>query len=327
MGDKRNIASELRRAHPYFFFKYMLSKKENSLGLNSFLPTFQEVYPEESERIDTRKGAWTIYSRYNFKIPYLIPRQQDSSNGFCAVYEQKDDLKTLFSGDLIPTNISLTQESIKKTIDVLTKEVLEQRKFISWPPRTLVEYNDAGFVLGPVGKAFIAGLGLCFVNELIALNLPEYKTLLERVNDYAGVNVLGTDFTFFATMSLIPLAFGASFITKKLKLGQRADKHRLKHLPEVAGEYKYGDEALDQIVDEAELFKTEQSKIKIYSELEKEGVNISKEFFTGVYNAFSSMDSMQFNHFVTAAKQGEELGVDFNRLINILSANIESKPL
>ena len=66
--------------------------------------------------------------------------------------------------------------------------------------------------------------------------------------------------------------------------GKIADKQRMRRLGKESGIYRYGFNAVEEIVKEAELVKNEKIKIQLYNELTKYGLSMEKSDFENLFN-------------------------------------------
>ena len=287
MADKRNIAS-LVRNHGSF---------SSGDGIGSIHPVVLDaidlLYPNERDPLHAQQGIWRIHERTGFFPPHFLEEDmRPLPNEFCAVYERKfhgsNVARTLFSGSLRDYNL------IEPTAHVLSEKVLEQGRFLTWPPRKLTaedgrDYVGSRSVLGMYAPIPLFALELLVWNYGRKTQSFEYNGLSHQIlkslingNMNPGLMLFGAYY-----VALVSAGLGARPIGKKL--GEAADHYRVKGLPPQALDFKYGPEAQRSILDTYITVQEELTMARIHKELSDNGISITTTDFARVYEAFEQL--------------------------------------
>ena len=252
----------------------------------------------------TRRGKWEIYSELNYMVPSLC--SISSENGydrFCAVYFRDGKPLTIIRGN------TAEKSEILNSLKTITKKVIEQIPFLSFPKKSLTEENGLtyGLRIGLILAIFLAVFVL-FDYVLI----PNYPEALLR-----GINIsIGNKFNNYSASSkifeytsitgriikhLFPpkyrhLAFSMYTVVGAFVLpvlffgfiyeigGKIADKLRVTNLSVQAREFHYGFFAVDEILEEEKKIRNEKVKIEFFNRLSARGLKMRETEFENVYN-------------------------------------------
>lgn len=248
--DEKNIAALLR--------DYIGEYTRNEIA---------ELYPHH-RTLDTKKGIWQIHERESFAMPFLMEEDRtEPKDGFCAVYyNKKGESNSLFRGDLND------RRTVDTTIDEASKNVIEQRRFFAWPPKGLTPREGRDY--------FVIKGGLATIGS--ALSAMPIFYFSGNGGLAIGIQVGGI-FLFMGGSGLIGEIFGK-------KIGEAADKRRVKNFPNEAFSYLYGEDARNAIYTEHRTLQDETRKTRLYQELRKAGYDVSKPFTKQIYDAMQSME-------------------------------------
>jgi hypothetical protein len=333
MGGKRNIAQEVRCVNSSWFFSNRSLRAnigcaeedyKKFLDMAFSISSVDILYPDTLRTIKKDQGSWVVHERFGFKIPYFIERKKDSSSGFCAFYKKKDkfgeeEVRTLVLGEFPGNVYSDIEGFVDKTIDILTKNVLEQRKWFSWPPRTFVQDNAPNYCIGNGLKAgLLVSIAVLSYDILANSKGLNFADMAERTKEWWGhplFLLIGT------TLCCGFLGGGMTgAILENLGISKRADNKRIKDLHEAVKEnFKFGFNASSALSAEKQLVLDETKKTRLYSAARDASVTLEKPYFEHVYNAFKTMDKEQFKLLAQTTQEGRN---NFEKIVNILSSDI-----
>lgn len=231
-----------------------------------------ELYQEHEEIIPAERGFWRVNYRNNFAVPNFISDEQTPpTDGFCAVYTRGIP-HTLFVGSS-PSNENVNIKSVaKKSIDVLTRKVLEPPRFYSSVPRLLNEDDGQFYALG---RTLLLGT---IATSYLALQAgPEFPSFV----DFLKINAVG---------GAGSIATGMIFQIFGLSIGSSVDKWRIKDIPTEAHDYLYGQDAEDEVISEHRKVKEEIRKNRLYFTMLDAHPKLSKEDFAKIYRTMGSID-------------------------------------
>jgi len=232
------------------------------------------LYTPSPSVLDTRKGNhWLVFTREGKKFPYFVGKG-NFPDGFCAVYEIKNQPRTMFSGG------SFKSEDIAYFVKSIDNEVLEQKLFHNLLPRKLTA--DDGSQYG-----FRHGVSLGFGVSLAGLYF---------VSSYNVHDVIPPSFTKFGS-----LIFGLAWLQAPIQmlscdsLGKKADDMRQVNLPMKFEDFVFGKELYNALQKEKARVEHEKEKSDQYRTLRRAGVGISK---------------INLDSFYDAKKQGKQVTID-----------------
>jgi len=239
-----------------------------------------ELYGKPVRTKPTKKGEWRIHERLHYASPSFLESEEEvRSNGFCVIYHDGED-RTLFRGDLKERVV------VDQTIEVLTQNVIEQKRF-TWPPRGLTAEKG-----GEYGQ--FRGLGLTAVGVsgglIMGIDTEPVQRLFEYFNESANPN-----FSYITVLSAVFMSIGGGmFVGNRLgkRMGRLADERRMRDLPEEANGFLYGPHAKHAIRDEGWKLEEERGKEEAYQRFRKvmgpklvEGSEVSKEDYLEIKKA------------------------------------------
>ena len=272
---------------------------EAAAGKVSFLYEGADTY-----EMKTRKGKWKIYSEANYIVPSII--SQSSENGydrFCGVYFRGGKPLTIIRGN------TAEKSEILNSLKTITRKVLEQIPFLSFPKKSLTEENGLtyGIRIGLILAIFLA-IFVLFDYVLI----PNYPEALLRgvnisfgndINNYSSsskifeyTSITGRILEHFFPPKYRHLASSmytvvGAFVLPVLLLGfiyeiggKIADKLRVASLSIQARGFQYGFFAVDEILKEDKKIRNEKVKIEFFNRLSARGLEMKETEFENVYN-------------------------------------------
>ena len=305
----RNIAKLVRNSE-CFLFDY-LRVQELSPGV---IRSIADLYGTPIKSIGTKKGKWHVHERKGFSVPFFLEEERvEPSDRFCAVYERKGKPTTLFLGDLEERTI------VDKTVEELSKKVLEQRRWFAWPLRKLVEEND---------KNYGISRGFSFAVMVPSVLLVDGVVSIMSGNNYQGM------FNYFKSFEFSPLVSGmimmgsfAGLLAPSVilgrfgeKIGSLADAKRVKNLPQQALSFLYGQEAERFVFDENVTSQDELRKTELYERLSGSGVNVSKPCFAEVYYMMQTVNRDNIGTLNEYLKQNKVESVPLEKVVNVFSS-------
>jgi len=262
------------------------------------------LYPEEPYDLNARKGTWRVFQRQDFPVApfHEEPPKTESDNPpadsgpeFCAVYLQEGQPKTFVVGR------TGERPLIERTLAVLSGKILEQRPFISRPARSLNAENGLAFglrigiiimffvgifaaldliLLPRFGSDVARGLSIAFSTDIVIEN---YRSLVGSFLE----NVFGpsiypfiTSMYSLAVLIILPiLIIGIVFEFS----GKKADKRRIRELPQEALAFYYGKEAWTELLRQQGRLKDEQAKRLLFEKCRVLGIDLSRPHFLDLY--------------------------------------------
>ena len=259
----------------------------------SLVPT---LYPEEPYDLKTRKGTWRVFGRDRFPVPpFLEDRNDREETGFCAVYLQEGTPKTFFVGN------TTERTPIECTARLLSTRVLEQRTLVSRPPRSLNSENGLSyglrlgvlivFVLGLLvaldfvllprfGSDVAKGLSIAFSSEV---EIEGYQSLIRSfLSKVFGPAIFPLITSMYSLVALIILPILAAGIVFELS-GKRADKKRIRHLPEEAKAFYFGNEAWQELFRQEAKLEDERAKQVLFEKCRALEMKASRRDFVELY--------------------------------------------
>jgi hypothetical protein len=292
MESERNIASLLRSYQSFYNGGEGLGYVKES-AINNMQNTYHLA-----RSFKTKKGQWKMYEREAYAIPYFI--DDDSklpinvslsdklppSSSICAVYERNEEPRAIFLGQL----------SNRKTIDAIAQEltdtILEQKGMFFKTPRKLTATDGYKFG-GNRGIATLFGalliplaeMGIGIGSHYLNLGFHYDSTLAKVVNQYPMPSLLAVFGGVFALAGNISLQ---SNIYQKC--GEKADKRRIRRLPQEASAYFYGAEAELSLRIENVIALEEQ---QIKNAYEDHDTSVSKQEFVKQFNEIKGFREKQ----------------------------------
>jgi len=264
-----------------------------------------ELYKNaDISEMKTRKGFWKIYIEPDYIKPSIVSsKTEDSYDRFCAVYFRGLKPLTIIRGNTAEKN------DILLVLKTISRKVLEQLPFLSYPKKSLTEENGLsyGMRIGLIISIFF-GLFIFFDYFLIP-NYPE--ALLKGLNISFGIDTINyaSDSKIFQYISItgriIKRIFSPQyrhlassmytivgvFIIPILFLGfiyefggKLADKLRMKKVKNSLTNYQYGFDVIEAILEELEIVKTEKIKMHLYNKLSSNGLVMEKRDFESLFN-------------------------------------------
>ena len=255
------------------------------------------LYPGESYDLKTRKGIWRVFVRSRFPASRFSEKENAGEDpGSCAVYLREGTPKTLFLGATSDRSL------IERTVGVLSAKVLEQRPLISRPARSLNSENGLSyglrlgvlivFVLGLLvaldfvllprfGSDVAKGLSISFSSEVqIEGYQSVIRTFLNRVFGPA-IFPLITSMYSLAALIIVPILIIAVVFEFS---GKRADKRRIKDLPEEARAFFFGREGWKELFRQHGELEDERTKQLLFDRLQDYQMKASRREFAELYD-------------------------------------------
>ncbi len=252
----------------------------------------------------TRRGLWKIYIEPNYIKPSVVSSPtEESYDRFCAVYFRGIKPLTIIRGK------TAANSEISVVLKIVSQKVIEQLPFFSYPKKSLTEENGLSYgirigliisiLLGAFiifdymlipnyPEAFLKGANISFgidannysydskILEYVSITgriierifPPQYRHLSSSMYTLAGV------FTF-------PILFLGFFYEIGGKL---ADKKRMKKITKGSINYQYGFDAVNSVLEESEIVRTEKIKIDLYNKFSSNGLVMEKKDFGSLFN-------------------------------------------
>jgi len=242
-----------------------------------------------------------VYKERDYQTPLFVESDNNKRyNRFCAVYTREGRPRTIVKGNTIEAAV------IQESLYGISKKIIEQRVLVSRPGKVLIEEN--GFAHGiKIGLIFAVLLGAFVLFDYVLI--PKYPvTFLQAANissnkpvdNYSGdakifqyksitervlIKIVPEKYEQFGTTIIliaaffIFLIFGVVFETA----GKRADRRRMKHLPQEALDFQYGFDSVESILSERVLTGREKTKSEMYDRLSAHGLAMEKSQFEKVY--------------------------------------------
>ena len=255
------------------------------------------LYPEESYDLKTRKGAWRVFTRTRFPASRFIEDENtEEAPGSCAVYLREGTPKTLFLGSGSDRSV------IERTAVLLSAKVLEQRPLVSRPARSLNSENGLSFglrlgvlivfVLGLLvaldfvllprfGSDVAKGLSISFSSEV---QIEGYQSVIRAfLNRVFGPAIfpLITSMYSLAVLIIVPILVIAVVFEFS---GKRADKRRVKDLPEAAIAFCFGKEAWQELFRQHGELGDERAKQLLFEKCQEYQMKATRREFAELYD-------------------------------------------
>lgn len=255
------------------------------------------LYPGQSYDLKTRKGAWRVFTRTRFPASRFAEEQStEEEPGSCAVYLREGTPKTFFLGAASDRTV------IERTAALLSAKVLEQRPLVSRPPRSLNSENGLSyglrlgvlivFVLGLLvaldfvllprfGPDVAKGLSISFSSEV---QIQGYQSVIRAfLNRVFGPAIfpLITSMYSLAALIIVPILIVAVVFEFS---GKRADKRRVKDLPEEAQAFCFGKEAWKELFRQHGEQEDERAKQLLFEKCRDYQMKASRREFAELYD-------------------------------------------
>lgn len=254
------------------------------------------LYPKEPYDLKTRKGIWRVFGRDHFPAPHFLedPNAREEA-GFCAVYLREGTPKTFFLGDTGERSL------IERTAKLLSIRVLEQRLLVSRPPRGLNSENGLSFglrlgflivfilglfvtldfvLLPRYGSDVAKGLSIAFSTEM---EIEGYQSLIGSfLNKVFGPAIFPLITSMYSLAALIILPILIVGVVFEFS-GKRADKRRVRDLPEGAEVFRYGREAWQELFRQEGELEDEQAKLVLFEKCSALEMKVSRREFLELY--------------------------------------------
>jgi hypothetical protein len=260
----------------------------------SLAPT---MYPEESYDLKTRKGTWRVFTRTRFPASHFLEDENTGDDpGSCAVYLREGTPKTLFLG---PTR---NRTLIERTAELLSGKVIEQRPLVSRPPRSLTSENGLSyglrlgvlivfflgllvaldfFLLPRFGSDVAKGLNIGFSSHV---EIEGYQSLIRAFLHKAfgpAIFPLITSIYSLAALIIVPILLIAVVFEFS---GKRADKRRVKDLPEEAHTFYFGREAWEELFRQEAELEDERARQVLFEKCRAHEMKVSRREFSDLYD-------------------------------------------
>jgi hypothetical protein len=255
------------------------------------------LYPEEFYDLKTRKGTWRVFTRGHFPVSRFVEDENTGEEpGSCAVYLQEGTPKTLFVGATVDRSL------VERTAEILSSKVLEQRPLVSRPPRSLTSENGLSyglrigflvvffvgllvaldFVLLPrFGSAVAKGLSISFSSQV---EIEGYQSLIRAfLNKVFGPTIFPLITSVYSLAALIILPILIIAIMFEFS-GKRADKRRVRELPEKAHRFHFGREAWQELFRQETVLEDERAKQALFEKCRALEMKASRREFSELYD-------------------------------------------
>ena len=278
------------------------SLEKNEL-IKEGLEYLPELYPEKEEEYKSRKGRWRVTKRVSYSFPWFNREKKAAEeDGFFAVYYRDETPKTAVSGKTADSRI------IRSILKIVSEKIIEQRFLFSRPAKSLTEDNGfffglrIGFIFAVLLGAFVLfdffliphypdailkGLSISFSDgNWDSGNLRNYSSIVQRaVNALLPPETrpLAGSMYALAVVFILPILF---FALVYEFAGKRADKKRIKYLPEEGETCIFGIRAFEKVSQEHRILKQEEHKNKFYKKLKDFGLKIRPEAAEEFYSDF-----------------------------------------
>ena len=296
-SNNKNIPLNIRKTlHARFDRKELIGKAAEKV------PHLYEK--ADLEEMKTRKGLWKIYTEPNYLPPSIVASlEKGSYDRFCAVYSQKGHPLTIIRGN------TAEKSEIFDSLKTVTRKVIEQIPFFSFPKKSLTEENGLtyGIRIGLIlaiffaifilfdymlipnyPEAFLKGANISFGNGTngysVGSKIFEYESItgqvIEQLFPPKYRHLSSSMYTLAGVFILPVLFFGLIY-----ELGGKiADKLRIIKLPKQVREFQYGFFALEEILKEDKKIRNEKVKIEFYNRFTAQGLAMKEDEFEYFYN-------------------------------------------
>jgi hypothetical protein len=254
------------------------------------------LYPGDSYGLKTRKGIWRVFVRSHFPVSHFVAEEASGERpGSCAVYLREGIPQTLFVG------ATRERSLVERTAEVLSGKILEQRPLFSRPPRSLTSENGLSyglrlgvlivfflgllvaldFVLLPrFGSDVAKGLSISFSSEV---HIEGYQSIIRAfLNKVFGPAVFPLITSIYSLAALIILPILAVGIVFELS-GKRADRRRVRDLPEEAQSFFFGEEAWQELFRQEVEMEDETAKQALFEKCRAHGMKATRKEFSELY--------------------------------------------
>ena len=255
------------------------------------------LYPEDTYELETRKGTWKVFVRSHFPASYFLEEENSGEElGSCAVYLQEGIPKTMFLGATCERSL------IERTAQLLSGKILEQRPLFSRPPRSLTSENGLSyglrlgvlivfllgllvaldFVLLPrFGSDVAKGLSISFSSEV---QIEGYQSIIRAfLNKVFGPAIFPLITSMYSLAALIILPILLVGIVFELS-GKRADRRRVRDLPEEAQSFYFGKEAWQELFRQEGKMEDEAAKQVLFEKCRAHDMKASRKEFSKLYD-------------------------------------------
>jgi hypothetical protein len=254
------------------------------------------LYPEESYEVKTRKGTWRVFSRAQFPAAHFLEDENTGTDpGSCAVYLQEGTPKTLFLGTAVERTL------VEGTARLLSRKVLEQRLLVSRPPRSLNSENGLSYGLR-LGVLIVFFLGLLVALDFVLLprfgsdvakglsigfstrvEIEGYQSLIRAfLNNVFGPAIFPLINSIYTLAALIIVPVLAVAVVFEFS-GKRADKKRVKELPEEAQTFCFGREAWEELFRQEAELEDEKARYALFEKCQAREMKVSRREFSELY--------------------------------------------
>jgi len=285
----RNVAQIVREST-----KPNPSNVEARARAMSLVPT---LYPEESYDLKTRKGTWRVFARSQFPASHFLEDENTGDDpGSCAVYLREGAPKTFFLG------ATRDRSLIERTAELLSGKVLEQRPLFSRPPRSLTSENGLSYGLR-IGILIVFFVGLLVALDFVLLprfgsdaagglsisfstqaEIEGYQSLIRSfLNKVFGPAIFPLITSIYSLAALIVLPILTIAIVFEFS-GKRADKRRVKDLPETAHNFYFGKEAWQELFRQEGELENERAKQALFEKCKAREMKSSRREFSQLYD-------------------------------------------
>lgn len=260
----------------------------------SLAPT---LYPEDSYELKTSKGTWRVFVRSHFPASHFLEEENSGEEpGSCAVYLREGIPNALFLG------ATRERSLIERTAELLSGKILEQRPLFSRPPRSLTSENGLSyglrlgvlivfllgllvaldFVLLPrFGSDVAKGLSISFSSEV---QIEGYQSIIRAfLNKVFGPAIFPLITSIYSLAALIILPILVVGIVFELS-GKRADRRRVRDLPEKAQSFYFGKEAWQELFRQEGEMEDEVAKQVLFEKCRAHDMKASRKEFSELYD-------------------------------------------
>jgi len=258
---------------------------------DNFMAQLGHLYPHTPRYKPTRKGVWTIHTRYIGEDGMQLFDPGALQDGFCAVYQKKAKPEAIFCGTLDDL------ARVENVASELTTNMLEPKKYFGvWPPKSL--NSQQAEVIGAEVAMFSIG-GVCLLGAMDlgytimqrrqgiprdSINImSQVDALYKLIGDATSqdVAILGT--TAIIAGSVVLLVGGMRKLFSQL--GKAADSKRNSSLQPYALDYYYGNEATNFINDEFAKLARQRLKQEAWK---ISGAGVDKQEFSRICDIVAS---------------------------------------
>ena len=254
-----------------------------------------DLYPGQSYDLKTRKGVWRVFPRTRFPVSRFVEEDTGEEPGSCAVYLQEGTPKSFFLG------AGSDRTVMERTAALLSAKVLEQRPLVSRPPRSLNSENGLSYGLR-LGVLIVFVLGLLVALDFVLLprfgsdvakglsislssevQIHGYQSVIRAfLNRVFGPAIfpLITSMYSLAALILVPILITAVVFEFS---GKRADKRRVKDLPEEALAFRFGREAWQELFRQHGELEDERARQILFAKCQDHQMKASRREFAELY--------------------------------------------